>query len=229
MNGFTDIHTHFIYGVDDGAQTQQDMMDMLDAAHLDGVVHLIATSHSTPGVHPFSEEVYEKHLEEARQYCKSCGYAISIDEGAEILYTPAIRNDAQEHRLKTLADTKYILVEFVPDITYKEIKEAVQFLENCGYVTILAHIERYPCLRARMAYRLKKAYHIYYQINTHTVLDAHRGFKAYRIRRWLKDGLIDFVATDSHNCTNRPTQMKKAYKELVHIVGEKEALRLTGC
>ena len=37
MKGFTDIHAHFVYGVDDGAQTRQDMEAMLDAAHADKV------------------------------------------------------------------------------------------------------------------------------------------------------------------------------------------------
>ena len=37
MSGFMDIHSHFVYGMDDGAQTRQDMENMLDAAFVDGV------------------------------------------------------------------------------------------------------------------------------------------------------------------------------------------------
>ena len=50
MSGFTDYHAHFVYGVDDGAQTREEMYAMLDAAAADGVRHLFATSHSTPGM-----------------------------------------------------------------------------------------------------------------------------------------------------------------------------------
>ena len=32
MSGFTDYHAHFVYGVDDGAQTRDEMYAMLDAA-----------------------------------------------------------------------------------------------------------------------------------------------------------------------------------------------------
>lgn len=32
MNGLTDYHAHFVYGVDDGAQTREEMYAMLDAA-----------------------------------------------------------------------------------------------------------------------------------------------------------------------------------------------------
>ena len=63
---FSDIHSHFVYGMDDGAQTVQDMEAMLDAAVADGVGCLIATPHMTPGVHPFNEERFWRHLFEAR-------------------------------------------------------------------------------------------------------------------------------------------------------------------
>ena len=53
MSGFTDYHAHFVYGVDDGAQTREEMYAMLDAAAADGVRHLFATSHSTPGMERF--------------------------------------------------------------------------------------------------------------------------------------------------------------------------------
>ena len=69
MSGFTDYHAHFVYGVDDGAQTREEMYAMLDATAADGVRHLFATSHSTPGMERFPQEVYDRHLALARAYC----------------------------------------------------------------------------------------------------------------------------------------------------------------
>ena len=57
MSGFTDYHAHFVYGVDDGARTREEMVAMLDAAAADGVTRLFATSHSTPGMEPFPRDV----------------------------------------------------------------------------------------------------------------------------------------------------------------------------
>ena len=31
MNGFTDYHAHFVYGVDDGAQTREELLDKIHA------------------------------------------------------------------------------------------------------------------------------------------------------------------------------------------------------
>ncbi len=41
MSGFTDYHAHFVYGVDDGARTREEMFAMLDAAAADGVTRLL--------------------------------------------------------------------------------------------------------------------------------------------------------------------------------------------
>ena len=86
---FSDIHSHFVYGMDDGAQTLENMEAMLDAAAADGVSRLIATPHMTPGVHQFNEERLWRHLSEARAYpwlCFSalfrCGNPVYACDGA---------------------------------------------------------------------------------------------------------------------------------------------------
>ena len=80
MSGFTDYHAHFVYGVDDGAQTREEMYAMLDAAAADGVRHLFATSHSTPGMERFPQEVYDRHLAFARDYCAQKGYDLKLEQ-----------------------------------------------------------------------------------------------------------------------------------------------------
>ena len=80
MSGFTDYHAHFVYGVDDGAQTREEMYAMLDAAAADGVRHLFATSHSTPGMERFPQEVYDRHLALARAYCTQKGYDLKLED-----------------------------------------------------------------------------------------------------------------------------------------------------
>ena len=228
MSGFSDIHVHFVYGVDDGAKTKEDMERMLDAAHADGMALMIGTSHVTPGVQPFPQALYDQHIEEARAYCREKGYSIQIFSGAEILYTPAIEPYARERKLPTLGGSSRILMEFVPDVSYHDVEYAVSLMENSGYLPILAHIERYPCLRKGAAYRLKERHRVKFQVNCSTVIDQHRLFSGRYVKGWLKDRLINYVATDSHNCTTRPTRMREAYGVLEAMVGEPYARKLTG-
>lgn len=52
MSGYTDIHTHFVYGVDDGARTKRDMEAMLEAGYTDGITILLVTPHVMPEIAP---------------------------------------------------------------------------------------------------------------------------------------------------------------------------------
>ena len=228
MSGFTDIHAHFVYGVDDGAQNRADMEAMLDAAHADGIAFLFATPHVTPGVFPFDHELYQRHLEEARLYCERKRYPLALYAGAEIMYTPVIERYASERRLPTLAGSQYVLMEFVPDITYAELEDALDLMERAGYSTIIAHVERYACMYHGKARRVKEQHDVRYQMNCNTVLRKRGFFKERVIDQWLKDGLIDFIATDSHDTVRRPSSMKDAYRVLCQRYGKQYADLITG-
>ena len=204
MSGFTDYHAHFVYGVDDGARTREEMFAMLDAAAADGVTRLFATSHSTPGMEPFPRDVYQRHLDFARAYCAEKGYDLMLESGSELLYTPAAAYAAAEHSLITLGGTDWVLLEFVPDI------------------------ERYPRLaRSGALPRLKEQYGIRCQVNAATVLEGGF-FQRRKLDRWLKDGLVDAISSDAHNCTTRATRMQAAYERLCGMLGQPDADALTG-
>lgn len=229
MTGFTDLHSHVIFGVDDGPRSRTDMEAMLDAAHADGIVSLFATSHMTPGVHRFDTAAYLKNLDDARNYCKSKGYAITLHVGAEILYTPALHNYVVDHPLQTLDRSNRVLMEFMPDVTYQELEAALDLMERYGYITVLAHIERYACLfRGNRAYRLKENHNVRYQVNASTVLNERGFFRTRYIRSWFQKKLVDFVASDAHDVLKRPYQMTKAYEELKRRYGQDYACVLTG-
>ena len=228
MSGFTDYHAHFVYGVDDGARTREEMFAMLDAAAADGVTRLFATSHSTPGMEPFPLDVYQRHLDFARAYCAEKGYDLMLESGSELLYTPAAAYAAAEHSLVTLGGTDWVLLEFVPNITAKELETALQEITGAGYRILVAHIERYPCLAQNgLLARLHEQYRLRCQINCSAVLDS--GFWQWmRLEHWIKAGLVDAVSSDAHDCTSRPTRMRQAYERLCTRVGQTKAQKLTG-
>ena len=63
-----------------------------------------------------------------------------------MLYTPATGYAAVQRQLLTLGDTGWVLLEFVPNITAKELEAALREITGAGYRILVAHIERYPCL-----------------------------------------------------------------------------------
>ena len=213
--GFVDIHSHFVYGLDDGARTITEMETMLDAAHADGVVSLFATPHVTPGVKHFDAERYELHLNQARRYCREKGYNMQLFSGAEILYTPMLHQYCLEHSLPTLGDSEFVLLEFTPDVRLQDIESALTLMKRNGYIPILAHIERYNCLyHGRTAEKLKERYNVRYQVNASTVLSDQGFLRTRKIRSWFQSALVDFIASDAHNVQSRRTRLRKAFSTL---------------
>lgn len=215
MRGFTDIHSHFIYGLDDGARSRSDMEHMIDAANKNGILDLFATPHVVPGVKPFDYDLYMKHLSEAKLYCQQMRYPIEIYAGAELMYTPAILRYALDGELPTMGGTDKILLEFAPSIKLSEMEEAVETMERSGYVTIMAHIERYECLmQGSTAFRFKADHDVRYQVNCNSIINGCGFFRDRHIDALLQKEKIDFVASDAHNCKNRVFLMKNAYDVL---------------
>lgn len=229
MKGFVDIHSHFLYGMDDGARSKIEMEAMLDAAYADGIVSLFATPHAIPGVYPLDHTLLVHRLNEAHSYCRANGYHMNIYGGAEVLYTSAIERFAIEGMLPTLSDSSNVLLEFVPDIAFGELKAAVDMLMRSGYRIILAHAERYNCLFHRSnIYRLKDEYGVQYQMNCGSVLKDKGLIKRHHMNLWLKHEIIDFIATDSHDTNKRPSRMRDAYTILRQKYRETYVDRLFG-
>lgn len=229
MDGFTEIHGHFVYGVDDGAQTEETMQAMLDAAAKQGVTRMFATSHVTPGMEKFPQEAYERHLEQARAYCRRLGYPITLYPGAEILYNPAMEAYAQEHTLPMLGDSEWILMEYLPTVSAKELERGLEQAARCGCSILLAHIERYACLEKHgLLEKLRDTYPVRYQVNCSTVLEPGGFWCRRRLDRWFRNGLVDIVASDAHNISSRPIKIAAAYEQLKTQYGEEAADRLTG-
>jgi Capsular polysaccharide biosynthesis protein len=230
MSAFFDMHHHFLYGVDDGASTKLEMQQMLVEAHKDGARIIIATPHIVPGLTPISLDLLNKQIEEARAFSFAYGLDLELYLGSEIMYTYHVQRYLAEHLLPTMAGSDKVLIEFSKKVSFSEMEEAVLNVLRAGYLPILAHIERYPCLmyaRQRIGY-LKKEYDVFLQMNTESVLSRHDFLTRGTIKHAIQDGWVDFIASDAHDTRHRGSCLSKAYDRAEENYGKKIADRLTG-
>ena len=108
---YTDIHSHVIWGVDDGAETKEETFRLLREAVEDGIDRIICTPHVTPGVYEFPEDVFSKHFREAEDYIRSEGLPLRLYRGAELLWTEITPRLLREGKAQTMAGTKYAMIE----------------------------------------------------------------------------------------------------------------------
>lgn len=229
IHPMTDIHQHLLWGIDDGAETKNVMQAMLLEADRQGICTVAATAHAQPGIHPFDMGLYQQRLSEAKAFCEAQQLRVNVIPGAEIAWTWQTVSALRRGVVPTLGDTDYVLVELWRDISWQAAKEAVNQLIRAGFCPVLAHVERYLAfqLSPRTAMRLSNETGALLQVNADALLHP-RGFLERRfVRTLLREQSIDVVASDAHNCKERPINMKDACEWLAGHTDEAYARHLT--
>ena len=223
-----DIHTHVVFGVDDGSRSLEMSQEMLRQAAAGGVRGICCTSHARPGHRPFPAREYLERLETLRQFVLGEGLDIQLFHGCEIMYTSEAVRAVREGNVPSLAGKDTVLMEFMPDTPWGMVQHGVREMSNAGFRVLVAHVERYECLREVFSWLEElRELGCLLQMNADTVLRS-RGMMGDRwARKALKAGLIDVVASDMHNLTNRKSCLPEARQALKRNYGEETARRLT--
>ena len=218
---FTDMHCHVIWGVDDGAETRQETFQMLDEAKKDGIDRIICTPHVFPGEVAFDSDRFERHFAEAEEYIKENHLGISLYKGSEIFYTDATPRLLRENKAYTLAGSRYVLVEFSPKDKAMDIFNALRKIASTGLVPVLAHAERYMNLSSlKQIEELKARCSAKIQINARTLTTKYPFLRRKYMDGLFEEGLVDFIATDTHSMPGRGTCMTKGMDALKERYGE---------
>ena len=217
---YTDIHSHVIWGVDDGAETEEETRRMLREAAADRIGTIIATPHITPGIHPFPTQRFAEHLQAAREYIAREGLQIELYPGSEIYYTEHTPRMLREGRVPTLAGSSYVLVEFDPDAPLPFIIQALQNVSSAGFRPVLAHSERCMHIRSTDEVRtVRETGRALIQINAGTLIRKTPLLRRRFLASLFREGLADLIATDTHAFPGRETHMTQAMERLKNDYG----------
>lgn len=213
-----DIHSHIIFGVDDGPRTLEDSLDLLKEAYSQGIRTIIATSHRRRGMFNTPEEKIEQNFLILKEKAKEKFRDLELYYGGELYYNSNMLAKLENKEVPTLANSNYVLLEFSSNVMYKDIFSAVDSTILLGLKPIIAHIERYDCLEKNKE-QIEELIHkgALMQVNSSSVLkikffgDKHKTYKK-RAQYFIENDLISFVATDMHNLEERRPFLKEAYE-----------------
>ena len=142
-NGFVDIHSHLLPGIDDGAKDLNNSIELIQKMSSYGIKNFITTPHVLGDVYPNSSETIKNKLKEVRDELNNRNIKdVTINAAAEYMMDEQFSDLLEKGDILTLKDN-YILVEmsyFSPPINLFEILFQIQLK---GYKPILAHPERY--------------------------------------------------------------------------------------
>ena len=215
-----DIHAHILPGVDDGASKMKESVQMLSMAREQGVTDVFATSHYSKQYPNIKSEILRglcKKVERQANRVKGGKKTsekekrkIRIWTGQEIFYSEEVPQLLDEGKLMTLADSDYVLIEFSPTVSYSEISHAVGDLRMSGFDPIIAHAERYQCLRTdnRVADLISQG--AYIQLNFRSIGGKWYDSTTRWCRKMLKNHMVHVLGTDMHNTRSRKPDTEAA-------------------
>ena len=204
---------------------------MLKLAYNDGTRHIIATPHFDPVGHCPNVAELKNKLDELNGICDQDFPGLRISLGAEVLFGEGLRRKLRSGAIPTMNGSQYVLVEFLPSVSRDVLEKAVGHLANGGFVSIIAHAERYTALMKDLPWTayLREKYGALVQVNAAALL-RHRHFFAFRhIKNALVQGLVDFVASDAHDIECRKTRMMACYQLVCSRYGIRHAERMFCC
>lgn len=213
MNGFVDIHSHILPGLDDGSADMNETMKMLQLASEEGTGTICATPHYRPRHWKHSASEAEETLLRTIQMIFNKGIDIELFLGNEVYYSESCIASLLSGECKTLNRSRYVLIEFQPATDFPTIQRALYNTMAEGYIPLLAHVERYDNIFSDLG-KVDRLIEqgVYIQVNAGSVTGASgRGMAAFT-RKLLKHDMVHVIATDCHNVLHRPPLLKKCHK-----------------
>ena len=215
MFDIIDIHNHSLCGLDDGAESYETMCDMLELSYQSGVRGICFTPHYGNSDIDCTPAAVEAVFKQASDYCSKYIPDMRLYIGSEMNYHYDCIDSISEKKMFTLANSKYVLTDFLSTPDVRGIIIGVQRLLNCGYVPVIAHIERYPCLFGRLE-DIRRISMLGAIIQINAGLMSKRRHQCMKL---LSEGLVDIVASDTHNLSTRPPVLKECANYIISKFG----------
>lgn len=219
-----DIHSHILWGLDDGASSLEESLEMLDIASASGTTDIVATPHANTR-YTFDPALIEQRIAELRslrtqgpRIHRGCDFHMMFSNIEDALANPA---------KYTINGKSYLMVEFSEMTIFKSTDDDLQRLVEAGIRPVITHPERNSLLRQRLE-QLRRwvASGCYLQVTASCYLGRF-GPRAEKFAEELtQQDLVHFIASDAHDTEHRPPQLQQCYDYIAKKYGEDRAQRL---
>jgi len=245
-----DIHTHILPGLDDGARTLEESIEMCRISYQDGIKTIVATPHVLPEIYKNNRSTILSKVQELQSAIKKLGVrssefgaqnpgpvtqrpndsidALKIIPGADVHFSSDLLELYKNQELMTVSDNnRYLMVEFdFQSIPYRGEEILFRLLTH-GIIPIITHPERNHEMT-----RDPKRYYEMIKMGclgqvTAMSLTGEFGSQAKRgAEKLLAHKLIHLIASDAHSVNRRPPILSAGVKAAEKIVGKEEARKM---
>jgi protein-tyrosine phosphatase len=205
-----DIHSHILYGLDDGARTLEDSVAMLRLAADSGTTDIVATPHAN------TEFAFDPSLIDARiaELQEAAGPLPRIHRGCDFHLTLENIQDALAHPPKyAINHLCYLLVEFSDLLIPRPTQEIFDRLQRAGLTPIVTHPERNGLLHTRLDQLQSWVENgALVQVTAGSLLGGFGRAAKSVATELMNRNLVHFIASDAHDPKHRTPVLRDAYQ-----------------
>ncbi len=199
-----DVHSHLLPGIDDGAKTLDDSLDMIERMSNNGIRKIITTPHIMYEYYRNTPEIIRQKLEFVQEAVAEKGIQVELRAAAEYYLDDAFIEMVQSKAPLLCIGEKKVLVETNYIQAHPQLEQVFFDLKINGYQPVFAHPERYSYMVGRndkeTLARYRKIFDtgILFQMN----LLSFTGYYGPQIKKvaelLLKEGMLHLVGSDAH-------------------------------
>lgn len=226
MTNLWDIHNHILPGVDDGSSCMEETEVLVELEYEQGVRNVVLTPHCREGMFEVSSEDRLEIYKDTVRVISQSFPDMNIYLGCE-MYMMEKSLKLLDNPVNRMNGSMVVLMEFDYGVEFSLMLKFISSVLARNYKPIIAHAERYDCLKGG-SHNLDKLRDMgcYIQVNADAVI-GRNGFKTkFLVAGWLKEGKVDLVASDAHSVKGRTVRLKKAYDNICKRCGAEVAKQL---
>ncbi|MFC0233354.1 tyrosine-protein phosphatase [Vagococcus entomophilus] len=219
-----DLHCHILYGVDDGAQTEQEAVDMARAAVASGITHILCTPHHNNGKYNNAKHTVISRVAKFQRLLDDQKIPLILYEGQEVRITGELLTEIkQDNILFVDIKNKYLLIEFPTIDVPKYTAQIFSSLLTQGITPVIVHPERNAIFQSNPKYL---THFLDMGALSQLTAPSYTGFFGKKVQKisqlMVKHNLVHMVASDAHGVTKRPFFLKEAYEKIEQDFGSEK-------
>lgn len=220
--GFIDIHSHTLWGLDDGSRSFRETIEMCRCAEENNTSTLFLTPHLIYWNQ--AEELCDERDEKAEELNDALydrDSSLEVVKGFEILCDDEIF-DVKYFKPYTLNESRYLLIEFdFFKTTQDDVKAWCKYLISYGIIPIIAHPERYGFVANDIACLDSLSdMGVLFQVNAGSPVGVFGDTEMNIACKMFEAGYVDFVGSDAHRINIRNTDMLSMFDEYPYSISD---------
>lgn len=219
-----DFHSHIIPNIDDGSQSIEDTICMLEEAKKVGFTDIISTSHYIEDYYEVDEKKRKEYIDNIQKEVEG----INIIIGSEIYVTHNIVNLINEKKASTINNTRYVLFELPMNSNVLYLKNVIFSLLENKFIPIIAHPERYSFIQKNPNWLIEYIeMGVLFQANFGSIYGIYGKECQKTVQLLLKNNMIHFLGSDIHRKNSIYPKMPDILRKIEKVISKEKVYKLT--